>query len=174
MRKVWNSLIQCHLDYGSILWAPVSGIINIRNMEAQLRAYTKKAKGMYYLNYFKLLSNQRRSERYKIIYISKSLNGIVPSLGQKWNFNQSRSGPQLVIRNPQGPSESIKSLDRDSLSSFRVKLYNSLPANLWLFEGEFETFKVGVDKFLELCPYEPRTETLISQAKDTYGKIQTP
>ena len=91
--------VNCHLDYGSILRAPVIGIIIIRNMKALLRAYTKKAKGMYNLNYwerlknFKLLSNQRRSERYKIIYIWKSLNGMVPSLGLKWNFNQSRSGP---------------------------------------------------------------------------------
>ena len=26
MRKTWRSLVQCHLDYGSILWAPVKAI----------------------------------------------------------------------------------------------------------------------------------------------------
>lgn len=174
MRKIWNSLIQCHLDYGSILWAPVTGILNIRNMEAPLKAFTKKAKGMHDLNYwerlknFKLFSYQRRTERYKILYIWKSLNGLLTSMGLKWINNSTRIGPQIFISNPKGPTESLKSIDKDYLRSFGAKQYNSILINLRTYTGELSVFKRGLDLFLELCPYQPRTETLCLEAKDLY------
>ena len=73
LKKIWKSTIQCHLDYGSILWAPVSEIMDLKKMENVLRSYTRRAIGMDGLNYwerlkkFKLYSQQRRNERYKII-----------------------------------------------------------------------------------------------------------
>ena len=30
LKKIWNSVIQCHLDYGSILWSPVSEITDLK------------------------------------------------------------------------------------------------------------------------------------------------
>ena len=47
MRIMWTSLIQCHLDYGCILWAPYTCKKYISNMESTLRTFTKKAKGLY-------------------------------------------------------------------------------------------------------------------------------
>ena len=55
-------------------------------LEKQLRAFTRKAIGLNKQNYwerlksFKMYSNQQRNERYKVIYIWKSLQGLVPSL----------------------------------------------------------------------------------------------
>ena len=75
MRKTWRVLVQCHLDYGSVLWAPVNQKGDLKYMEGPLRAFTKKAKNLYNTDYwqrlklFKLYSNQRRKERYKILYI---------------------------------------------------------------------------------------------------------
>ena len=92
-RTMWNSLIQPHLDYGSVLWSPTDIKYLLLKCEAPLRAFTRKAWGSHGLNYwerlrlFRLNSNQRRMERYRVIYIWKSLYGYVPSLGlsgTKW------------------------------------------------------------------------------------------
>ena len=42
MRKIWKSIVQPHLDYASILWQPVSFVIEVRKMENPLRAFTQR------------------------------------------------------------------------------------------------------------------------------------
>ena len=93
LKKLWKSVIQCHLDYGSILWSLLSDITDLKRMESTLRALTRKGSNMSNKNYwerlksFKLYSQQRRNERYKIIYIWKLLNDLVPSLGLSLSEN---------------------------------------------------------------------------------------
>ena len=75
------------MDYGSVLWSPVGQKEDVKFQEGLLRTFTKRGKGMYKLNYwehlevFRLLSIERRTERYKILYIWKSVNNLVPLLG---------------------------------------------------------------------------------------------
>ena len=103
LRTLWNSLAQPHMDYGSILWAPVRNKTELLAAESPLRMLTRMARGCSELNYwerlkvFKLYSNQRRMERYKIMYIWKSLNGPCHGLKLEWNeFSQTnRSGSTL-------------------------------------------------------------------------------
>ena len=74
LKILWNSLVQPHLDYGSILTAPTNKC-EIRVAEKPLKNFTKLAhegKNLHYwkrLELFRLFSNQRRMERYKICYI---------------------------------------------------------------------------------------------------------
>ena len=42
MRKTWKVLVQCHLYYGSVLWAPVSLKGDLKYMEGPLRHIPKK------------------------------------------------------------------------------------------------------------------------------------
>ena len=42
MRKMWKSLIQCHLDYGSILWSPSQKKTDLKRQEGPLRAFSKR------------------------------------------------------------------------------------------------------------------------------------
>ena len=90
LRTLWRSIIQCHLDYGNILWAPYSLKYKLRLLESPLREYTRRGKGLQEVNYwdrlkiFKLSSAQRRVERYRLIYTWKSLNGLASSLGINW------------------------------------------------------------------------------------------
>ena len=89
LRILWRSLCQPHLDYCSVLWSPTEIKGDIISMEKPLRNFTKKAKGCFGLSYwerlekFKLSSNYRRVQRYKIIYVWKSMKGIVPDIGLK-------------------------------------------------------------------------------------------
>ena len=104
LRILWNSLVQPHMDYASILVTPVGLKGLIMAQEGPLRKMTKMAWKCRESNYwerlreFKLYSNQRRMERYKVIYIWKSLNGLVPSLGLEWaEDSNTRSGKCLKI-----------------------------------------------------------------------------
>ena len=113
-------------------------------MEGPLRTFTKKAtdcKGLNYwerLSKFRLYSNQRCMERYKCIYIWKSLNGHTPSMGLEWSpIKNNRSGPVLKIPKLQGKLDSVKTMQRASLKFEGVWIFNSLPADLKTGKGTF-------------------------------------
>ena len=80
---MWNTLVQPHLDYCSQLWSPGEGQ-ELQNIEKILKDYSRKIPELSQLNYWqrlrklKMNSLQRRFEGYKIIYIWKALEGLVP------------------------------------------------------------------------------------------------
>ena len=86
VRRTWRSLILPHLDYCSLLWAPVSEKGDLLRNEGPLRAYSKKAWGLGNLTYWerlkalKLQSVERRNEQYRALYIYKMVHGLVPDL----------------------------------------------------------------------------------------------
>ena len=175
MRKMWKSLVQCHLDYGSVLWAPVDRKGDLIALEKPLRAFTRKAVGLYNQNYwerlesFRLYSNQRRNERYKIIYIWKSMHGLVPTLGLRLRESGTRLGPLVDIDKPIG-SCATKSLHRCSIRNFGSRLFNALPVELKTFDGTAATFKSKLDEFLSYFPDNPQTEDLTPDAIDWEGE----
>ena len=69
-----------------------------------------------------------------------------------------------------GQNEPIKNLKRDSIRNFGVRLFNNLPIPLRTFKGTILSFKQNLDKYLELCPDQPATETLTPGAKNVYGR----
>ena len=122
-------------------------------MEETLRAFTKKAKGLFDKDYwtrlsiFKLNSIQRRVDRYRIIYAWKSLNGYCPNIGIKWNENiTGRNGKILNIPKVKGVSQISKTLRRNSIQFYGVKLMNILPTEIRNFKGkpESETLEEGL------------------------------
>ena len=90
----------------------------------------------------------------------------MPSLGLEWNQNSSpRYGPILKVDKIIGQNEPIQNLKRDSIRNFGVRLFNNLPIPLRTFKGTILSFKQNLDKYLELCPDQPATETLTPGAK---------
>ena len=71
-------VIQPHIDYCSQLWAPEEGG-ELQKIEKLLKDYTAKIPEVSKMTYWerlkklKMNSQQRRSERYKIIYVWKTL-----------------------------------------------------------------------------------------------------
>ena len=54
LRTMWKSLVQCHLDYGNILWAPYNEFGEKWKwslLESTLREFTRRAKGLQNYNY---------------------------------------------------------------------------------------------------------------------------
>ena len=175
LRILWNSLVQPHMDYASILVTPVGSKGLIMAQEGPLRKMTKMAWGCRESNYwehltvFKLYSNQRRMERYKIIYIWKSLNGLVPSLGLEWaGDSNTRSGLCLKIPTLFGKYEQYKTLQKRSLKVEGAKIVNSIPQDIRLFTGKLDQFKSKLDAYLETLPDQPQTESLIPDAMTIY------
>ena len=174
LKTVWNSLLQTHIDYGSILVCPYSKGAK-KAYENPLRSFTKMAKECKDMNYwqrlyhFKIFSAERRIERYRVTYIWKSLNGLVPSLGLTWINSGSRSGWHLKYPKVIGREGRIRSLHRNSMNWEGIRLYNSLPEYLRYFSGTKEAFKNNLDKYLEQIPDQPEVESLTPGAKDLYG-----
>ena len=87
MRTLWRTVVQPHQDYASQLWAPVGLQGDLQLQEAPLRAFTRRVRGLSTLPYWerlasmRLLSTERRQERYKVIYTWKALKGLVPPCG---------------------------------------------------------------------------------------------
>ena len=161
LKTLWTSLVQPHLDYGSIMVAPVSLKCDKLAAERPLKALTKMAWGTKGLNYwerlekFCLYSNERRMERYKCLYIWKSLNGFVPSLGLKWAGSDSRTGARLAYPKVTGPPGHYRTLQRDSILWEGVRIFNSLPDELKKFTGTKEAFKNLLDRYLSNIPDQP-------------------
>ena len=74
LKLIWNSLLQPHLDYGSVLVAPHTKGEKLAS-ENPLRSLTKMSVEAWKLRYwerlqhFKLYSNEHRMERYRVMYL---------------------------------------------------------------------------------------------------------
>ena len=107
MRKLWRT----HQDYGSQLWSPVAKPGDIKRQEAPLRAFTKRVKRLSNKTYWdrlkvmRLLSTERRVERYTIIYTWKVLQGVVHNCGVLAAPDSLRRGRQATVPSLTGSNQ---------------------------------------------------------------------
>ena len=86
MKNIFQSLIQPHIDYCSQLWMPPQGQ-KLEKIERLLKSWTCRIPSLRSMNYWqrlkelKMNSEQRRLERYRVIYTWKVLQGLAPNLG---------------------------------------------------------------------------------------------
>ena len=174
MRTLWTSLIRPTADYCSPLWSPPpTNYGNIDRLEGILRSFTKHVEGIQNLDYkdrltyMKLSSIQRRHERYKIIYIYKIKEGLVPNLtNDPSNPNKSfsliftynaRSGYRCSLPNPVLYHNRAELPRRSSFSLTASNLWNCLPRCINSISNvPVDTFKIHLDKFLKIFPDIPR------------------
>ena len=131
-------------------------------LEGVQRTFTSRIGGLKDINYWerlvhlKLMSLQRRRERYTILMMRKIVHNVVPNCSKIEFFDTSRHGTKAVI-----PSLSKCSSPRNQTlydSSFAVrgpKLWNKVPVSIKA-EKTFDGFKVSLSKFLALIPDHPR------------------
>ena len=148
------------------LWGPPEAP-KLDHIEDVLRNFTKKIPSVKEQNYWERLgtlnmnSEQRRIERYKVMYTWKVLQGLVPDPGvNKMPENENRG---RMCRVP-------FSRDPKRLATFQLsgpKLFNCLPKEIRNFtKGGVEDFKVHLDAFLSRIPDEPRCQGLTPGATD--------
>ena len=174
MRTLWTSLIRPISDYCSPLWAPhPNNYGNIDRLEGILRNFSKHVESIQHLDYqdrltsMNLSSMQRRHERYKIIYIYKIKEGLVPNLTNdplnpeqsfslKFTYNP-RSGYRCTTPSPVLYHNKAELQRRSSFSLTGSNLWNCLPRCINTISNvSVETFKTHLDKFLNVFPDTPR------------------
>ena len=160
MLTLYKSLVRSKLEYCCPVWSP-SKVSDIQKLENVQRSFTKKINGCRNLSYWerlrklKILSLQRRRERYSIIHVWKILNGLAPNDLEFEFSNHSRLGIKADI--PTISRKAQVSVRADYDKSFRVhasRLFNSLPPDLRNV-CSLESFKSGLGVFLEQYPDTP-------------------
>ena len=173
--QILKSLVQPHLDYCSQLWSPSAQRL-INNLEAvqkslisrisddALRAATYWEK----LQLLNLFSQERRRERYMIIFLWKISQGLVLGYDIPFHYNN-RTGrwaiPAPVIVN--GVPTNVRQAKENSLRVKGCRLFNLLPAVLRnANHRDILMFKNNLDHFLSSIPDQPTTPGL-TRAADT-------
>ena len=165
MMTLWKSLVLPILDYCSQLWSP-SKTGQIQEIEDIQKSFTRKIRSQNRSNYWerlnslKLYSLQRRRERYRILYVWKILQNIVPNVGESsitYRFS-TRHGRFCVVPRPTTTaSAEVQRLKEGSFCVNGPKLFNSLPKSLRnLKDVDLSVFKRKLDQYLSTVADEPQ------------------
>ena len=162
---LWKSLVLPILDYCSQLWSP-GKTGQIQEIEDIQKSFTRKIRSLrrdnYWerLNAYKLYSLQRRRERYRILYVWKILEKIVPNVGENGIRSRSstRHGRFCIVPKPiSTASTAVQQLREGSFCVNGAMLFNSLPKSLRNLVGvDQSTFKWKLDQFLSTVADEPQ------------------
>ena len=161
MKSIWKSLIQPKIDYCSQLWSP-GDQVSINKLESVQRHFTAKVNGMEGLDYWvrlkelQMYSQERRRERYIIIFLWKVTQGLVK--GYSVNVSESARRGRLVVPKPvvKSAPAKVRHAKEISLGVKGANLFNLLPSYLRdLNSNHVDTFKTNLDNFLSQIPDQP-------------------
>ena len=159
LKQLWKQLVQPHIDYCNQMIALTQA--NLTNLEALQRTYLSRVPTSEAKNYWErlkecqMLSQERRIERYKILYTWKVLEGKVPDCGLQVEENL-RQGRLCKLPPLKQCSARVQTLRENSFQVQGPKLFNSLPPKLRnMSKCSIDEFKFELDQFLQKIPDEP-------------------
>ena len=166
MLTLWKSIVLPHIEYASQLWSPIrkGPIQQLEDLQwCFLRKIKSCVRGNYWatLKKFRLYSLERRRERYRVIYLWKMIEGLVPNLDSNGAIEQTineRQGRKCRLKNNVMNSlPRIRTLRDGSFSANAVKLFNSIPKEIRNATNcNVDSFKSQLDDFLKSVPDEPQ------------------
>ena len=175
---MFNTLVQPHVDYCSQLWMPQEGH-QLDKIESILRDYTRKIPGMHGLNYWerlqmlKMNSEQRRLERYQVLYRWKIMEELTPNCGISWSETTERNGRVCKIPPLKGRA-SVQTMRAQSFQVSGPRLFNTMPKKLRNMKNcSLDEFKILLDTYQEKIPDEPKTPSLTPRATNQISGRQT-
>ena len=161
MITCWTSLIQSRLDYCSQLWCP-SEQNNIAKFESVARHYTSHIQSMTDLNYWERLkalgmySQERRRERYLVIFVWKIAMGMVSGYNLDFTFNPRRGWYAVPKPVPRSAPASVRRARESSLAVKGALLFNLCPRGMRdLASDHTDRFKENLDTWLQEIPDQP-------------------
>ena len=167
MLTLWKSLVLPILDYCSQVWSP-SKIGHIQQIENVQKVFSRKIKWHCREDYWdrlkslNLYSLERRRERYRIIYVWKILEGMVPNLSCRSKITTKTSlryGRICCIPPLATSTNKLQNLRNGSFCINGPKLFNCLPSHIRNLKGiELPEFKKKLDKFLRTVADEPLSQ----------------
>ena len=169
MKTMWNCLVQPQIDYCSQLWMPMK-VMEMQQIEQIQRNFTARIEGLQEKDYWnrldslKIKSQQRRLERYIIIYIWKIIQGLVPKPGVHTKISLRRGRtceiPMLISQ----AKNSLKSMKDGNFLVNGTRLFNSIPKSIRDMEDcSLNIFKNALDQYLSSIPDHPRVTGYTSQ-----------
>ena len=171
MMTIWKTLIQSKLDYCSQLWCPTDQT-TIKLLENIARQFTSKIDGLGELDYWerlqflRLFSQERRRERYRIIFIWKCIQGHVEGYNLKSSVSP-RRGRLIVL--PKYSSKSpaaVRQARESSLAVHGARLFNTIPQHIREISSDsVDHFKHELDQWLTTIPGQPSIPTRQRPAK---------
>ena len=170
MKLLWKQLLQPHVDYCSQLYfnGQSSDLDRLENLQ---RTYTRKIYEVRNLDYWarlralRLNSQERRFERYRILYTWKVIEGLVPNCGISTQTSE-RNGRFCEIRKlNRNASQRVQTLKENSFNINGPMLFNSLPKKIrQISKCSVDQFKAKLDEFLSKVPDQPKTPSLVPEA----------
>ena len=175
MLTVLKTLVQPKLDYCSQLWSPgdQTSINKIESVQQNLvnRIQDTRLNGLNYwekLRSLNLYSQQRRRERYQLIFLWKISQGLVNGYDVNFTSCGIRRGRTIIPNQVvQSAPALVRNARENSLGVRGAKMFNLLPDNIRTMNTEHvDMFKNHLDTFLATIPDEP-TMTGLGRAADT-------
>ena len=119
------------------------------------------------LSHLKMLSQERRMERYRIIAVWKIIQGLSPNCGVEVAPPNERLGRRCIVPPllPQGRA-AIQTLREYSFQVDGPRLFNSLLKKIRDIKTSQDDFKESLDMFLMTVPDQPRMGRLVPMAVD--------
>ena len=103
-----------------------------------------------------MYSQERRRERYQLIFIWKLSQGLVGGYSLPFQYSERRGATVLVPPMAIGCPASVRKAKEASLQVKGARLYNLLPKELRDMKGvSVNTFKTGLDSWLSAFPDQP-------------------
>ena len=168
MITTWKSLVQPKLDYCSQLWSPIDAA-TINDLEDTQRRFTARIFGMRDKDFWErlsalgLYSQQRRRERYALIFIWKCAVGLVSGYSLDFNNNLRRGSLCAVRQVPQKVPTSVRRASEASLAVHRARMFNLLPRDVrdvaLTSTKSVLPFKRKLDGYLSTIPDQPTIQS---------------
>ena len=161
---LFKSLVQPHLDYCSQLWSPTSQeLINkIEQVQKSLvsRIADKRLQGLCYwdkIGALRLYSQERRRERYMIIFVWKISQEMVSGYTLQFTSSLDRTGRKVIPTTVlQSAPAAVRQARAGSLAVRGAQLFNAMPVTLRNSDhGDVLMFKNHLDIYLQNIPDQP-------------------
>ena len=160
MVKLYTSMVRNKLEYCSPLWNPTK-VADIVNIEGVQRTFTNKITEVQHLSYherlreLKLMSLQRRRERYIILVMWKILHKQTPNdLDVKFNHNERRGICAKIPVLHKSARPKFQTMYNASSAVMGPKLWNTVPKSINT-KQTFQSFKSALTAYLLRIPDHP-------------------
>lgn len=168
-------LVWCGITSSQLCSAKVHSINEICFISRSLATFFLWSQG-WKVCYGSIYSQERRRERYQIIFIWKISQGLVSGYKIPFSVN-SRTGRWAVPAqlSTQATPASVKAAKESSLRVRGCQLFNLLPASLRNSNhGDILMFKNNLDHYLSCVPDQPTTPGLVRHAQTNSLLHQVP
>ena len=160
MMALFKSMVRSKVEYCCPVWSP-SKVGDIQEIEKIQRNFTRRINGCKTLNYWerltklKILSLQRRRERYMIIHVWKILHGHAPNdIGMEFQQQHRRGVKAIVPLFRNAAQKSVSTVYDNSFGIKAARLWNILPQDVNK-QTDLGPFKVELGKFMDRYPDNP-------------------